>query len=81
MAKQTPLTFPVCEYLREEVEARGWSIETFCQETSMGRQLAEEILSGHKRLTKLTAYCLEKGMGVSSECWLRLQESHEKGGA
>ena len=80
MPKQTPLTFPVCEHLREEIDARGWSLETFCERTGLRRDLAEEILSGHRRVTRMTAQCLGWAFGCSSEIFLRLQESHEKGG-
>ncbi len=75
--KQPAETFPVCEFLNEEIVARGWSVETFCARTGLSRHLAEEIRKGHRRLTKLTATCLELGMGISRDCWLRLQEYHE----
>lgn len=74
------VTFPVSEHLRDELEARGWSIETFCEQTGLQRHRAEEILAGHQRLTKLTAMCIANGLGVSPGTLLALQESHKKGG-
>lgn len=75
-----PVTFPICEFLRDELDARGWSVETVCERTGLQRYVAEELLAGKRRLTKLTALCLEAGFGISADTWLRLQDEHEKGG-
>ena len=80
MAKRRPERFPVCEYLRDELEARGWSVETFCERTGLRRDVAEELLAGSRSITKLTALCLEHGLGCRAATWLRLQEAGKPAG-
>lgn len=67
--------FPASVFLREELEARGWSLETTALVTGLTIQTLEELLSGHRRFTHLTATCIGKALGTGPEVWLNLQKA------
>ncbi len=65
------------ELVKDEMEARGWSIETMVERSQLRRDTVEEIISGTRRVTLLTAVCLANAFGTSTEIWLNLQESFD----
>ncbi len=65
------------EYVADEMEARGWCIDTMVERSQLRRDLLEEILSGHRRVTRLTALCLGDAFGTGSEVWTNLQKSFD----
>ncbi len=66
------------EYIKDEMEARGWSNETMGERSQLGRDLLEEILSGHRRVTRLTALCLANAFGTTNQVWLNLQKQFDE---
>lgn len=65
--------FPPSEYLREELEARGWTEVEFAQILDRPAQLVSEILNNRKEITAETALELGQALGTSAELWLNLQ--------
>jgi len=65
--------FPPSEYLREELEARGWTEVEFAQILDRPVQLVSEILNDRKEITAETALELGHALGTSPELWLNLQ--------
>jgi len=64
------------EYIRDELEARGWTQLDLA--TIMGRPLrtVNEIISAKKSVTPETAVGLAKAFGTSAELWLNLEGSY-----
>lgn len=68
--------FPVGQYLRDELEARGWSVADFAAILGRPSQAVSEILNGHKEITRETATEIASATGTSAETWLRLQDAY-----
>lgn len=68
--------FPVGDYLREELEARGWSAAEFADILDRPVQAVSEILNGKKEITTETAIAIGAALGTSAEVWLNLQMKH-----
>jgi HTH-type transcriptional regulator / antitoxin HigA len=69
--------FPVGEYLRDEIEARDWSVGEFA--TIIGRpvQALSEILNGKKDLTVETATEIAAATDTEASTWLNLQNRYK----
>jgi len=68
--------FPPSEYLREELEARGWTEVEFAQILDRPVQLVSAILNDKKEITPDTAVELSHALGTSAELWLNLQATY-----
>lgn len=64
------------EYLREELEERGWSEREFAEIIGRPVQALSEILNGRKDITAETAVTLSDALGTSAELWLNLQGAY-----
>ncbi len=64
------------EFLREELETRGWTQADLAER--MGRPLRSinEIINGKKAVTAETAIGLGHAFGTSAEYWLNLEMSY-----
>lgn len=69
-------TFPPAEFIRDELEARGWTQTEFA--TVLGRplQFVNELLSGRKAITPDTAISLGKAFSTSAELWVNLEGAY-----
>lgn len=65
--------FPVGEYLRDEIDARGWGIGEFAQIIGRPVQAVSEILNGKKEITLETASEIAAATGTEASTWLNLQ--------
>ena len=77
MAASKPERFHPGEYVKDEMAARGWSIETLMGRSHLRRNVIEEIIAGRRRVTRLTARCLSNAFGTGSQRWLNLQKSFD----
>ena len=76
MAHFTPAeVFPPGEFIREELEARGWAQSDLAE--ILGRPLAavNQIVQGKRAVTARTAKELAAAFGTSAELWLNLETS------
>ncbi len=73
-ARKTELAevFPPSEFIREEMESRGWRVEDLAEQAGWTTALTSEVLSG-RRVTRLIAYGLGQAFGTSSQLWVNLQ--------
>ncbi len=69
--------FPAGEHLRDELDARGWSVADFAEILGRPRHEVTEILGGHKIITAGTATEIAAVTGTDAATWLRLQDAHE----
>jgi HTH-type transcriptional regulator/antitoxin HigA len=65
--------FPPGDFVREEMEARGWSAETLAEMIQWQRDLLDRVLEGSEPITEEMAKSLAHGFGVSSAYWLNLE--------
>lgn len=69
-------TFPPAEFIRDELEARGWTQTDLA--TVLGRplQFVNELLSGRKALTPETAIGLAQAFGTGADLWVNLEGTY-----
>lgn len=65
--------FPPGDYLREELDERGWSAKEFAEILGRPVQAVSEILNGRKQIMPETALALAEALGTSAELWTNLQ--------
>lgn len=73
MANTRPAeAFPPGEFLREELEERGWTQADLADIMGRPLVLVNEIISGKRGITPETAKGLAAAFGTSAELWMRL---------
>jgi len=78
ITEQTPAeVFPPGEFIRDELEERGWIQADLAK--IMGRPLpaVNEIISGKRSITPETAIALGSAFGTSAELWLNLETAFQ----
>jgi HTH-type transcriptional regulator/antitoxin HigA len=73
--------FPPGEYLRDELEERGWTEKEFAEILGRPVQVVSEILNGRKQVVPETALALGEALGTSAEMWVNLQAAYSLYGA
>lgn len=68
--------FPPGVYLRDELEARGWTAKEFAEILGRPVQAISEILNGHKQIVPETALAIGEALGTSADMWLNLQTAY-----
>jgi HTH-type transcriptional regulator/antitoxin HigA len=68
--------FPPGDFIREELEARGWSQGDFAAVLKRPLQAVNEIINGKKRITAETAKAIAAAFGTSPEVWLNLENAY-----
>lgn len=69
--------FPPGEFLREELEARGWTQSDFAEILGRPIQLVNEIVLGKRAITPETAQGLAEALGTSPQLWLNLESAYQ----
>lgn len=69
--------FPPGEYLREELDARSWTIAEFAEILGRPTQAVSEIINGRKTITATTAKEIGGALGTTPEVWLNLQSAYQ----
>lgn len=59
--------------IKDEMEARGWSVEALCRQTGMEMTALEEIIAGSRRITPVFAMQFGEAFGTGVEFWNNLQ--------
>lgn len=84
MSDVAPEPFTPCEpfhpgeYIREEIDARGWSKLNFAHRSGLGVGYIEELLAEEKPITLLTAYRISRAFGTDPVFWLNLQAAYDR---
>ena len=68
--------FPPGEYLRDELEARGWTQSQFARILGRPLQLVNGIINGRKRITERTAMEVGAALGTGARVWLNLENTY-----
>jgi HTH-type transcriptional regulator/antitoxin HigA len=77
MAERVPAeVFPPGEFLRDELEARGWTQTEFAEILGRPVRLVNEILVGKRGITPQTAQEIAAALGTTPELWLNLETAY-----
>jgi len=68
--------FPPGDFIREELEARGWTQSDLAAILGRPFQTVNQIVNGRKAITSRTARELEAALGPSAEFWMNLETSY-----
>jgi HTH-type transcriptional regulator/antitoxin HigA len=69
--------FPPGDFIREELEERGWTQAEFAAAIGRPLQAVNEIVNGKKRITAETAKEIGLAFGTGPEVWLNLQNAYD----
>ena len=69
--------FPPGDFLKEELEARGWSQTELAEIIGRPPRLVNEIISGRRAITPETAVQLGDSLGTSAELWMNLESQYQ----
>jgi len=69
--------FPPADFIKEELEARGWSQADLAAIMGRAPNVISEVLSGRRSITNKTAEELGEAFGTGAEYWLNLQAAYE----
>ena len=85
MAKSKPTktrvvaeVFPPADFIREEMEARGWDVDTLAKCSWLRSEGLREILAGSRRVTPVYAFGLAQAFGTGKDLWLNLQATWDR---
>lgn len=65
--------FPPGEYIKDEIEARGWTQRDLARVLGRSEPKVSELINGKRAVTVQTARELAAAFGTSAEVWLRLE--------
>ena len=68
--------FPPGEFIREEIEERGWTQEDFAEILGRPVRLVNEIIMGKRGITPETANGIAAAFGTSAQFWMNLESMY-----
>ena len=77
-AEEDTMKFHPGEFIRDELEARGWSIETLAEESGLNRARLEPLIAEKRSLTLIDAHGLAIAFGTGRDVWVNLQKSFDQ---
>jgi HTH-type transcriptional regulator/antitoxin HigA len=66
-------TFPPGDFIREELQARGWTQSQFAQILGRPGQFVSGLINAKRMITPRSARELASAFGTSAELWLNLE--------
>ncbi len=72
-----PEAFAPGNYIREELEARGWSQLDLAEILGRPPQAVNEIISGKRAIMPDTARALGEALGTSAQLWMNLESAYQ----
>ncbi len=76
--RKTPAeVFPPGDFLKEELEERGWTQTDLADILGRPNRLVSEIVNGRRGITPETALGLADAFGTSAEYWMYLEASYQ----
>ena len=74
--RQIAQAFPPGDFIREELEARGWSQGDLAKIVARPIQVVNQIVNGKKEVTPQTALALGEAFGTGPEYWVNLEAQY-----
>jgi HTH-type transcriptional regulator/antitoxin HigA len=69
--------FPPGEFLRDELEARGWSQTEFAEIIGREHRVVNELILAKRAVTPETAIELGAALGTSAQLWMNLETAYQ----
>lgn len=69
--------FPPGEYLKDALEARGWSQTEFAEIIGRPTRVVNEIIAARRSISPETAHELAAGLDTSAQYWLNLEAAYQ----
>lgn len=70
-------SFPPGEFIKDELEARGWTQEDLAEIMGRDLRLVNEIITGKRGITPETAIGLGEALESNAQYWLNLQSAYQ----
>lgn len=78
MAERMPAeVFPPGEFIREELEARGWTQTDLAEILGRPLRTVNEVITGKRSITPETATGLGDAFGTGPQLWMNLESSYQ----
>lgn len=78
MTERTPAeVFPPGEFIREELEARGWTQAELAEILGRPPRLISELIAGKRAVTAETAKGLGEAFGTGAQFWMNLESAYQ----
>lgn len=78
MAERVPAeVFPPGEFIREELEARGWTQTDLAEILGRPLRTVNEVITGKRSITPETARGLGDAFGTGAQLWMNLESSYQ----
>jgi HTH-type transcriptional regulator/antitoxin HigA len=71
--------FPPGEFIREELDARGWNQNDLAEILGRPTRLVNEIVLGKRAISPRTAMGLGEAFGTSPQFWMNLESAYQLG--
>jgi len=77
MSQRRPVeVFPPGDFVREELEERGWTQEVLSEVLGTSLRLVNEIITGKRAITPATAQVLGEAFGTGPNVWMNLETTY-----
>jgi HTH-type transcriptional regulator/antitoxin HigA len=73
--------FPPGDYIREELDARGWTQADLAKIIGRSQPAVNEMITGKRGITPESALALAAAFGTSPEFWMNLETIYSLGHA
>ena len=74
MSQRMPVeVFPPGDFIREELEERGWTQEVLAEVLGTSLRLVNEIITGRRAITPATARALGEAFDTGPTVWMNLE--------
>src|SRR5712692_4355562 len=78
MSERIPAeVFPPGEFIKEELEARGWTQADLAEILGRSARLVSEIVGGKRAISPETAKGLGDAFGTSAQFWMNLESAYQ----
>lgn len=69
--------FPPGEFLKDELDARGWTQVEFAEIIERDTRVISEVIGGKRSITPETAIAFGEALGTGPEFWLNLESQYQ----
>jgi HTH-type transcriptional regulator/antitoxin HigA len=75
--RQMAEVFPPGEFIKEELEARGWTQNDLAEIIGKSPRLVSEVILGKRAITPDTARAMADAFGTSAQFWMNLESAYQ----
>lgn len=75
--RQVAEVFPPGEFIKEEIDARGWTQNDLADITGKSQRLISEVVLGKRAVTPDTAQALADAFGTSAQIWMNMESAYQ----